>query len=257
MAWHRPPVLFWQVCEALLDNSTMFLLLLFSFFDFFTMVSPLSYPLFAVPAFHNTATLMKQPLNFLLNQGAFKMLTSGHRLSAYCHKVLPYDHVIEVGSLTIPVDTMSKRTRILFWNIRGLNNPVKRLAVLHAIKRLNADVICLQETHLPLTSTPLFAQRQFCHQYHSTYSVYVRGVSLLIKRDTQFSVLEAEIDPDGCYVFLLCSLYDTKCVLAGLYIPPPFSASLLTILANIMSPYPGITVLVIGDLNTLILGRTN
>lgn len=138
---------------------------------------------------------------------------------------------------------MAKLTRLMSWNVRGLNNPVKRLAVLRTIKRLHADVICLQETHFSLTSTPQYAQRPFCHQYHATYSVYSRGASVLVKRGVQFSPLEVKIDPDGRYVFLLCSLYGTKCVLAGLYIPPPFSPSLLTNLANFIPRYPGIPIL--------------
>lgn len=39
---------------------------------------------------------------------------------------------------------MARITRVTSWNIRGLNSPVKQLAVLRTIKRLNADVICLQ-----------------------------------------------------------------------------------------------------------------
>lgn len=136
---------------------------------------------------------------------------------------------------------MYKLTRVMSWNVRGLNNPIKCLAVLRTIKRLDADVICLQETHLTLTSTPLFAQRQFCHQYRNTYMVYSRAVSLLIRRDTQFFFLEVKIDPDGRYVFLLCSLYGTKCILAGLYIRP-ISASLLTNLADFISRFPGMPV---------------
>lgn len=147
---------------------------------------------------------------------------------------------------------MSKITRILSWNVRGLNNPVILLAVLRAIKRLDADVICLQETHFPPLSTPSFAQRQFCHQYHATYSVYAREVSLLIRRGTQFSFQEVKIDPEGRYIFLLCSLSGTKCITAGLYIPPPFSATLLTILADYTSCYLGIPILAIGDFNNYI-----
>ena len=135
------------------------------------------------------------------------------------------------------------------WNVRGLGSPVKRLAVTRTIKRLGADVVCLQETHFSPTSTPQFVARQFCHQYHATGSVYSRGVSILIKRDTQFSPLDVKTDPEGRFVFILCSLYGTKCILAGLYIPPPYSSSLLKVLADYVAKYPGVPAMVLGDFN--------
>lgn len=60
-------------------------------------------------------------------------------------------------------------------------------------------------------------------------------MSRLVKHGIQFSAIEVKIDPDGRYIFLLCSLYRIKCILAGVYIPPPFSTGLLQTLADFLS----------------------
>lgn len=36
----------------------------------------------------------------------------------------------------------------LTWNVKGINNSIKRSKVFAHLKRLNADIIFLQETHL-------------------------------------------------------------------------------------------------------------
>ena len=38
--------------------------------------------------------------------------------------------------------------RIVFWNVRGLNDGSKRLTVRHLLKQWKADLVCLQETKL-------------------------------------------------------------------------------------------------------------
>lgn len=65
---------------------------------------------------------------------------------------------------------------------------MKRLAVLHMVKRLGSSVVCLQEIHLsPGQDTP-FSVNLFGTQFHSTFSSYARGVSVLI--GTNFPLYE-------------------------------------------------------------------
>lgn len=64
-----------------------------------------------------------------------------------------------------------------------------------------------------------------------------------------FALTNVLIDPNSHFVFLLCSLYGFKCVIAGKYISPPFSAETLKTLANYMSRFPGLPLLAVGDFN--------
>jgi exonuclease III len=45
--------------------------------------------------------------------------------------------------------------KILFWNVRGLNDRDKWLQVRSLIKHWGADIICLQETKIELVSRSL------------------------------------------------------------------------------------------------------
>ena len=49
--------------------------------------------------------------------------------------------------------------KVLLWNVNGLNDRLKRGAVLSYVKRMTATVIFLQETHMLGTRCP------FLHRY--------------------------------------------------------------------------------------------
>lgn len=55
------------------------------------------------------------------------------------------------------------------------------------------------------------------------------------------------IDLEGRYVFILCSLFGTKCVIAEMYNPPPFSAQLFRLLVNFMARHFDLPLLAVGD----------
>lgn len=52
---------------------------------------------------------------------------------------------------------MTTTPRVLSWNVRGLNDLVKKLAVFRTIKRRKTSVICFQETKLSPTPQPCFS----------------------------------------------------------------------------------------------------
>lgn len=119
---------------------------------------------------------------------------------------------------------MANTIWILSWNVQGLANTVKRLAVFQTVKRLKADIVCLQETNFLPATPPCLTT--FRYQYHATYSTYARGVGILLCKHVL-------TDSNGCYVFILCELYGVSCLIAGVYIPPPFSAEVLKTLGNL------------------------
>lgn len=51
---------------------------------------------------------------------------------------------IDVGGATI----VEMKFKILTWNVRGLNDRDKRLAVKAVLRRARVDVVCLQETKM-------------------------------------------------------------------------------------------------------------
>lgn len=101
---------------------------------------------------------------------------------------------------------MASEVEILSWNIRGLEDKVKKHTFFATIMQYNPAIVFLQETHLGGDTTSLFHKYKFPYQYHATYSTYGRGVSVLAAPSVQFSCKQCILDDEGRYIRLLCTL---------------------------------------------------
>ena len=61
------------------------------------------------------------------------------------------------------------KLKIISWNVRGLNDPDKRLQIKNLIKSWKVDVICLQETKLEVMSRSLVKSLWGCHYVDWVY----------------------------------------------------------------------------------------
>lgn len=141
------------------------------------------------------------------------------------------------------------------WNVRGLGDPDKRTAVLSELEAQGVDLICLQETHLSNETRTRFGGRKFQTQFHSVYSSYSRGVSILIKKGVSFTCRGVQIDTLGCYIFLHCLLDGREFVIANIYILPPSKLEILYYLLEYMENKTGIPLILVGDFNTVLDSR--
>lgn len=138
------------------------------------------------------------------------------------------------------------------WNVRGSDNPGKKAAVLSTLETHGVHLACLQETHLAHDTITQFRSRKFQRQYHSIYSSYSRGASIIFRNGISFSCREVSIDKQGCYVFLHCSVEEKVYVVANLYIRPPFKLEILYKLMEFLADKEGIPVIVVGDFNKVL-----
>lgn len=85
--------------------------------------------------------------------------------------------------------------------------------------------------------------------FHSTYSSYSRGVSVLVHKALSFVLLDLHLDPDGQYVIIhaLCDRLDM--IIVGLYVPPPTKMVVLHKIQTIVASYPTSNILIAGDFN--------
>lgn len=72
--------------------------------------------------------------------------------------------------------------KILTLNVRGLNNPNKRRAVLSILGNTGADICLLQETHLLPRYCYRLKSRHFPTQFLSSNSTKTAGVAILVPR---------------------------------------------------------------------------
>jgi exonuclease III len=56
------------------------------------------------------------------------------------------------------------KSKILSWNVRGLNEMNKRLRVRNLLKEWKADIVCLQETKLEVVSRGVVRSLCGCHR---------------------------------------------------------------------------------------------
>uniref|UniRef100_A0A803JST4 Reverse transcriptase domain-containing protein n=1 Tax=Xenopus tropicalis TaxID=8364 RepID=A0A803JST4_XENTR len=141
---------------------------------------------------------------------------------------------------------------ILSWNVRGLNDQIKRKLVLDYVKKQTPEVIMLQETHLQGSKTLALKRPWVGWAFHSTFSTYTGGVATLIKRTANFKLLTLQSDPQGRFLLIHCYLNMVETILANIYIPPPYTDNCITQLATFIATHPHARVIATGDFNTVL-----
>ena len=123
------------------------------------------------------------------------------------------------STMTKPYQFRSAATTLVSWNVRGLNHPVKRSKVFAHLKKLKADIVYLQETHLCQKDHTRLQRDGFSQIFHSKFQAKCRGAAILIRRQVQFVQSNIITDKNGRYVIVQGRLYNTPVVLACVYAP--------------------------------------
>lgn len=110
--------------------------------------------------------------------------------------------------------------KVLSWNTHGLNSAIKHSLVFQFIKKHNPHVCVLQGTHLVRSKTLSLKKPWVGHHYHSTYSNFARGVSVLVLKNLPFKLLDLILDPEGRFVMVYALIHNIPWVLVGLYLLP-------------------------------------
>lgn len=109
----------------------------------------------------------------------------------------------------------------LSWNVRGLNERTKRLAVRQTIILENPDVVVLQETKLQHISDQI--AREICgyrlDAYRVLESIGTRGGIILAVQSRKFSILQTEIGQHFVSVLLQSNGDAKKIWFTGVYGP--------------------------------------
>lgn len=137
---------------------------------------------------------------------------------------------------------------IVSWNVQGLSDPQKRSMVAAGLSRHHPAIYGLQETHLTRDTLSWVQYAWAGWSYHSTHS-YSRGVCVLIHRSLVFNEIDVLVIREGRYVFVPCQLFTMQCIIALVYIPPPFSREVLQILLAYLLDKPDVPLLLMGDFN--------
>ena len=105
------------------------------------------------------------------------------------------------------------------WNVRGLNQPVKRSRVFSQLNKLKAEIVYLQETKLLNKDQAKLCRGGFTHVFHSDFSHKSRGVAILLHQNVLFEESNIIRDKNGRYVIIQGKLFNRPVVLANIYAP--------------------------------------
>uniref|UniRef100_A0A803KF69 Reverse transcriptase domain-containing protein n=1 Tax=Xenopus tropicalis TaxID=8364 RepID=A0A803KF69_XENTR len=138
---------------------------------------------------------------------------------------------------------------IMSWNIRGLNSKYKRSLMWIYLKRHSPSILLLQETHLVGQKTLALKKSWVGWTYHASFSTYSRGVSILVRKNLPFELSQIISDHYGRYILIACLLANKPLILANIYMPPPFTITLLQHIGKKLADLPPAPLCIMGDMN--------
>lgn len=108
---------------------------------------------------------------------------------------------------------------VLSLNAKGLNHPAKCYSLWQTAENLHSDILCVQETHLLSSSSALCSNNKYPNIFHATFHSKKRGVLIAVKKDVNFHLIQVIIDPNGCYIILICTINKLTYTLLNVYTP--------------------------------------
>ena len=111
--------------------------------------------------------------------------------------------------------------KIISYNINGILNPAKRSKILSKMKKENAQIVFLQETHLNAAENEKLKRMGFSKVYYSYYRTgHRRGVAILISHKIPFELTSEIKDKEGRYILISGNIDGNPITLLNVYAPP-------------------------------------
>ena len=116
-------------------------------------------------------------------------------------------------------DSNLYRIKVLSANCRGLKEKCKRIDVLNYFKNKNADIICIQDTHL--TESDAFDLKKY---WQGNFILHgerhnARGVAIFFGENFEYKILNTDKDTEGNMILADIEINETKFRLINMYGP--------------------------------------
>lgn len=148
---------------------------------------------------------------------------------------------------------MTAILKILSYNVRGLNSPIKRGRLWVELQHWGADVVFLQETHFKSSSIPSLPQNVLNQWYHAVSPIArARGVTIAFKKSCPWTTETLQSDPEGRYLFVKGTLQGRRYTFASIYSPNVGTANFLVKVFRKLEEFKEGCVVVGGDFNMVL-----
>uniref|UniRef100_A0A668SST9 exodeoxyribonuclease III n=1 Tax=Oreochromis aureus TaxID=47969 RepID=A0A668SST9_OREAU len=142
--------------------------------------------------------------------------------------------------------------KIASWNVKGLNNGIKRKKILTYLKLSRVDIAFIQEKHL-CKSEALKLKRSWVGKVFSSPGTgKSRGVSALIHKAVSFTETKVITDKEGRFVLVYGQLLDTPIILCNIYAPNADIPAFFHNLSQHLLELEGAQIVVGGDFNQIL-----
>lgn len=102
-------------------------------------------------------------------------------------------------------------------NIKGLNSPIKRKRVYTYLKKLDADIVYFQETHLSDEEHRKLKRDWVGQVFSSSFNAKSRGTTILINKNIPFTVSNKTVDPSSRFILVQGHMYLESLLLLNIY----------------------------------------
>ncbi len=97
--------------------------------------------------------------------------------------------------------------KIVSLNLKGINHVIKRQKIISYLKREQAQIAILQETHLTETEHLKLRRGWVGQVFSSSFNSHSRGVAILIHKKLNFKFEDMIKDTGGRYILILGQLF--------------------------------------------------
>uniref|UniRef100_A0A3Q3BNZ9 Reverse transcriptase domain-containing protein n=1 Tax=Kryptolebias marmoratus TaxID=37003 RepID=A0A3Q3BNZ9_KRYMA len=109
--------------------------------------------------------------------------------------------------------------KLVTFNVKGLNSPIKRKRVYTYLKKLKPDIVYLQETHLSDREHKKLKREWVGQVFFSSFSSKSRGTTILIHKNVPFTATKTISDPSGRYIMVQGQMYSESWTFMNIYAP--------------------------------------
>lgn len=142
------------------------------------------------------------------------------------------------------------QVKFISFNVNGLTNPIKRNRILTKLKKEQAQIVYLQETHLNESEHEKLRRMGFTGMFGSSYkSGRRRGVVILISKKINFEKTFELKDKDGRFILIKGRIDGNPITLLNIYAPPGSDLNFFKKIINLMVTETEGFLICGGDLN--------
>ncbi len=141
---------------------------------------------------------------------------------------------------------------IVTFNARGLRDPNKRKKVFQKMKKMNVDVVMLQETHSTAEDSPLWEREWGGRALFAHGTNMSRGVAILCKQGLDLEIEHLVVDEEGRFLILKAKLNGIPYLLTNIYGPNTDNADFFIRVFNDIADVPCDNRIIAGDFNVVL-----